>query len=251
MCPPPLSPPPSPPLPLPPLPPGSDRLVTVFFVRVLLSMAESSERPSEGVARRERRLRSWWRHEQQSVAMALSAAAHLSFDKVAAGEKNSGPRAQTTFSAGRPGVLTEPESQGEAFTVCYVPAPVPLLAVPLLAGAAGEAVDARTLSFLLARSLAEKEEEKGAGEGEEGGVCPAGGGVAPGVLGARSGAPWVEEEEEEEEADASDLLLPLSLPRSSSTTAVARSRLVFFSRCAPFLRWQVHAAGLLGRYGPE
>ena len=46
--------------------------------------------------RRQRRLRSWWRHEQQSVAMALSAAVHHSFDKVAAGEKYDGLRAQKT-----------------------------------------------------------------------------------------------------------------------------------------------------------
>ena len=46
--------------------------------------------------RRQRRLRSWWRYEQQSVAMALSAAAHHSFDKVAAGEKCYRPRAQKT-----------------------------------------------------------------------------------------------------------------------------------------------------------
>ena len=37
--------------------------------------------------RRQRRLRSWWRHEQLSVAMALSAAAHHSFDKVAHGHR--------------------------------------------------------------------------------------------------------------------------------------------------------------------
>ena len=49
---------------------------------------------------RQRRLRSWWRHEQQSVAMALSAAAHHSFDKVAAGEKYDGLRAQRTDRAG-------------------------------------------------------------------------------------------------------------------------------------------------------
>ena len=85
--------------------------------------------------RRERRLRSWWRHEQQSVRMALNAAAHHSAAKVAAGEEYSG-----------------------AVTVGYVAAPVPLLAEPLLAGAAGEAVDARTLRFLVARSLAEKED---------------------------------------------------------------------------------------------
>ena len=50
--------------------------------------------------RRQRRLRSWWRHEQQSVAMALSAAAHRSFDKVAAGRKYDGLRAQRTDRAG-------------------------------------------------------------------------------------------------------------------------------------------------------
>ena len=50
--------------------------------------------------RRQRRLRSWWRHEQQSVAMALSTAAHHTFDKVAAGEKYDGLRAQKTDRAG-------------------------------------------------------------------------------------------------------------------------------------------------------
>ena len=50
--------------------------------------------------RRQRRLRSWWRHEQQSVARALSAAAHHSYDKVAAGAKYDGLRAQTTDRAG-------------------------------------------------------------------------------------------------------------------------------------------------------
>ena len=50
--------------------------------------------------RRQRRLRSWWRQEQQSVAMALSAAAYNSFDKVAAGAKYDGLRAQKTDRAG-------------------------------------------------------------------------------------------------------------------------------------------------------
>ena len=50
--------------------------------------------------RRQRRLRSWWRHEQQSVAMALSAAAHHSYDKVAAGVTHDGLRAQKTDRAG-------------------------------------------------------------------------------------------------------------------------------------------------------
>ena len=49
--------------------------------------------------RRERRLRSWWRHEYQSVAVALSAAVHLSFDRVATEAKYSGLRAQNTDRA--------------------------------------------------------------------------------------------------------------------------------------------------------
>ena len=49
--------------------------------------------------RRQRRLRPWWRHEQQSVAMALSAVAHHSFDRVA-GVQYDGLRAQKTDRAG-------------------------------------------------------------------------------------------------------------------------------------------------------
>ena len=37
--------------------------------------------------RRERGLRSQWKHEQQTVRTATSAAVHHSFDQVAAGEK--------------------------------------------------------------------------------------------------------------------------------------------------------------------
>ena len=51
--------------------------------------------------RRERRLRSWWKHEQQTVRMALSAAAHHSFDKVAAGETFNALRGQKTDRARR------------------------------------------------------------------------------------------------------------------------------------------------------
>ena len=49
---------------------------------------------------------------------------------------------------------------GGAVTVGYVAAPAPLLAVPLLAGAAGEAIDGAALSFLLHQSLAVKKEEE-------------------------------------------------------------------------------------------
>ena len=77
--------------------------------------------------RRERRLRSWWNHEQQTVRMALSAAVHHSFDKVAAGEKYNALRGQNTDRAGtRPGVLTDPVPQ-EAVEFGYVAAPGPPL----------------------------------------------------------------------------------------------------------------------------
>ena len=92
----------------------------------------------------------------------MNAAVHHSAVKVAAGEMNSGLRAQTTFSAGaRPGVLKDPAPQG-AVTVGYVAAPGPLLAAPLLASTEGEAVDNAALSFLLQQSLAaqQKEEEE-------------------------------------------------------------------------------------------
>ena len=82
-------------------------------------MEDGGAGTSAAKRRRQRRLRSSWRHECQSVRMALNAAAHHSAEKVAAGEKDSGPRARTTFSAVRPGVLKDPAPQG-AVTVGYV-----------------------------------------------------------------------------------------------------------------------------------
>ena len=82
---------------------GSEGVRVSFCVAVRLSpVVDMSPQGEHGAAwrRRQRRLRSWWRHEHQSVAMALSAAAHHSFDKVAAGEKYDGLRAQITDRAG-------------------------------------------------------------------------------------------------------------------------------------------------------
>ena len=109
--------------------------------------------------RRERRLRSWWKHEQQTVRMALSAAVHHSFDKVAAGEKNYAPREEKTDRAGvRPEPLEEvSEPQVRAATVGYVAAAgAPLLAVPSLAG--GDAIDDTSVNFLLEMALLSPEE---------------------------------------------------------------------------------------------
>ena len=94
--------------------------------------------------------------------------------------KPHGDRRRQAQGRGRSLLRRCPGRRRGAVTVGSVAAPV-----PLLAGAAGEAVDDRTLRFLLARSLAEKEEEEQRKAQVEG--------VAPGVLGACSGAPRVQE----------------------------------------------------------
>ena len=107
--------------------------------------------------RRERRLRSWAKHERMTVAMALAENLHHSRQKVE-GVEHEGLRAQKTARAtgARPGVLTEPEPQGGAVTVGYVAAPGPLLVPPVLGG--GDTLDDATVSFLLAQALLERQE---------------------------------------------------------------------------------------------
>ena len=115
-------------------------------------------------------MRSWWHHEQVSIAAAVAAALHHSARpvtyKAPRGQKTATeevektthnvPRHQKTpLPGGRPGVQKDPAPQG-AVTVGYVAAPGPLLAVPLLASTASEAVDNAALSFLLQQSLVEK-----------------------------------------------------------------------------------------------
>ena len=124
----------------------------------MTSMEVDGAGTSSARRRRERRLRSWWRHERMSVAAALAEAHHHSAPNVGA-ETHYALRRQKTASAARPGVLKDPAPQG-AVTVGYVAAPVPTLALSVLAGSAGEAVDDRSLRFLLGRSLAEKKEEE-------------------------------------------------------------------------------------------
>ena len=125
----------------------------------MTSMEVDGAGTSSARRRRERRLRSWWRHERMSVVAALVEAQHHSAPKVGA-ETHYALRRQKTASAGsRPGVLKDPAPQG-AVTVGYVAAMGPLLAVPLLASTAGEAVDNAALSFLLQQSLAAQKEEE-------------------------------------------------------------------------------------------
>ena len=180
--------------------------------------------------RRERRLRSMLRHERQTVAMELAAALHHSRD----GERATfyGLRAPKTASSGeRPGVLTEPEPQGQERPWTFprrsqvAPEPQPLLHLGV-----GEVHDGPQVAFLLQHALLERKRggrRRGREKEEQeefdslsaverrtpqqnrrlAGLFPAQG---------QEG-----KEEEEEEADASDLLSLSSWPRSASTPAVA------------------------------
>ena len=84
-------------------------------------MAESSERPSGGVARRrrERRMRSWFRHEQQSIRMALATVLHHSYDRVHA--EYGAPRSQNTATRARGGG----ESDEKKYTAMFRKTPPP------------------------------------------------------------------------------------------------------------------------------
>ena len=80
--------------------------------------------------RRQRRMRSWWGHEQVSIAAAVATALHQS---------------------------AEPQLLDAV--LAYRVAAVPLLSAPMLADTAAEAVDARTVKFLLQAARKKKEEE--------------------------------------------------------------------------------------------
>ena len=116
--------------------------------------------------RRQRRLRSWLKHEGQTVAMELAAALHHSRD--GGRVTNCGLRAPKAGSSGqRPGVLTEPEPQGRAVTVGYVAAPLPSLSLPVLADRAAEVVDSSSLRFLTVAALRQRKEGERQKELEE------------------------------------------------------------------------------------
>ena len=113
-----------------------------------------SERDGAAKRRRERRLRSWAKHERQTVAMALAEALH-----------HSAPRRQ---KLGRAGVPEDPgprrETEHEQHAAQRGPKPpslgVPLVAAPLLAAPAADCVDEAALSFLLQRALEDKRKEE-------------------------------------------------------------------------------------------
>ena len=127
--------------------------------------------------RRQRLLRSWWRHEQRSVA----AATHHSAPRSGWPEQHNAPRGPTTASvmeeevrevndaleglkrpppAERPAPLSEVAGPQAAVTVGYVAAGVLLLGAPSMASPSAEAIDESTLSFLLAENLARVKEKE-------------------------------------------------------------------------------------------
>ena len=64
-------------------------------------------------ARRRRRLCAQWRHEQQTVAMALAVATHHSAQRGEWRDPNEALRGQKTATAGQQGVFKERDLQGE------------------------------------------------------------------------------------------------------------------------------------------
>ena len=156
---------------------GSNRLCCPFFFgvtvwsksRLLTSMEVGGAVTSAAKRRRERRMRSWWRHEAQSIRAAVATVLHHSCDvgresyyvprhqKMATAredvvnEPHDALRGLTTPLPGElPGILPEPVPQRSDRTVRrFAGAALPTLGLLVLAGALGEAVDPSALSFLV------------------------------------------------------------------------------------------------------
>ena len=124
--------------------------------------------------RRQRRLRSWLRHERMTVAMTLAEMTHHTAPRgpkmARVGEEvvhdaHDAPRGPKTPPPGvRPGSLAEPGPQRSDRSLRRSSGQTPLRCVPSLADAPAEAIGGRTLRYLLKAHLArkkyEEEEEK-------------------------------------------------------------------------------------------
>ena len=133
--------------------------------------------------RRERRLRSWVKHERQTVAMALAEALHHSAPR----------RPKTARARVRAGVLEDPETEHELYAAPRgpkSPSPgVPSLATPLLAGQATEELDASTLAFLTRAVLEEKKKAEAEKAERDKAAEAAGGGARGAHAGAQQAGP--------------------------------------------------------------
>ena len=132
-----------------------NRCVALIVSPLAVTMLLHGERASGTSARRrrERRLRSWAKHERMSIAVALAENFHHSRQKVE-GNASDGLRAQKSARAAgyHPGVLKDPEVQWFKERSLFVSAGCPSLVVSPLTGHDG--LDSRTLQFLQAQSLA-------------------------------------------------------------------------------------------------
>ena len=162
--------------------------MTLFGALAAGQMMAGREDGGVGSARRrrDRQLRAFRRHVQLTVRMELAAALHHSAQRVEGpreGELHEGPRAQKRPLPGmRPGLPPEPEPHVRAATVGRVAAGdgLPTLAMPSLAGAAGEVVEGGTLAFLTRQAVEDKRKAKQSKEEPE----EAGGRVGHGAVGA-------------------------------------------------------------------
>ena len=162
--------------------------------------------------RRERRLRSWAKHERMTVAMALAEQHHIREGEVH--EVHHALRGQTRPLPGmRLGLPPEPEPLGTAVTDGNVAAPVLLLVVPSMAG--GDGVDGTTTKWLLKVALRKQQEEELEGKV---GACAA-------YLGPRR--LFAEEEEKEEEEEKAP---EVREPTSSSFCSLHGSTVVLVPR---------------------
>ena len=106
---------------------------------------------SSAPRRRQRRLRSWLRHERMTVAMTLTEMSHHTAPRglkmARVGEEvekvtHDGPRAQMTPPSGeRPGCLSDPGPQRSDRTVRRSAGEAPALSPPSLADAAADVVE--------------------------------------------------------------------------------------------------------------
>ena len=111
--------------------------------------------------RRERRLRSWWRHERMTVTAELAVALHHSRG-VGPAVPHEALWGQTPASSmgRRPGVLKEPVPPVVVEHAACPCSGAPLLVVPSLAAAESDGVDGTTLKYLLKLALKEQEKEE-------------------------------------------------------------------------------------------
>ena len=145
--------------------------VTVMFLNPADGSCADRAHVGSARRRRERQLRSWLKHERQTVAMELAAALHHSRD--GGRVSNYGLRAPKTASPGkRPGVLKEPVPPVVVEHAACPCSGAPLLAIPCLGGGADEAWTSRprgsSSGWLSCGRRRKSRRRAGEGEGEEG-----------------------------------------------------------------------------------